>query len=74
MRVATTIVGDQVVHGILPDSEVFVSQFQASYEQPSLDTDVTLTESQAIDNETADKRYAPLEANEKAFRHLFVHR
>ena len=67
MRVATTIVGDQVVHGILPDSEVFVSQFQASYEQPSLDTDVTLTESQAIDNETADKRYAPLEANEKRF-------
>lgn len=67
MRVATTIVSDTIVHGVLPDSETFVSQFRASYDQPSLDAVVTLTDSAALDNATAEKNYAPLDRNEKRF-------
>ena len=67
MRVATTIVGDKVVHGILPDSDIFVTQFHASYDQPTLKTDVKIVRSDAIAHDVADKDYASLEANEKRF-------
>ena len=67
MRVATTIVGDKVVHGILPDSNTFVTQFHASYDQPTLDADVKIVHSDAIPHDVADKDYASLEANEKRF-------
>ncbi|MEI3478924.1 MAG: amidohydrolase family protein [Bilophila sp.] len=42
LRVAATIVGDKVVHGMLPDGDVFVSSFRAAYDQPTLDTEVTM--------------------------------
>ena len=67
MRVATTIVSDKVVHGVLPDSKTFFGQFGAAYEQPSLDTVVTVRSSQMIDNATADKNYAALESGERRF-------
>ena len=67
MRVASTIVADKVVHGVLPDSKTFISQFCAAYEQPTLDTVVTVQSSQMIDNATADKEYAALERGEKRF-------
>lgn len=67
MRVASTIVSDKIVHGVLPDSKTFISQFRAAYEQPTLDTVVTIQNSQMIDNATADKEYAALERGEKRF-------
>ena len=67
IRVATTIVGDDVVYGFLPDSKSFASKVYAGYEQPSLDTSVSMRDSQLIDDATAEKEYAALEANEKRF-------
>lgn len=49
MRVASTIVADKVVHGVLPDSKTFISQFCAAYEQPTLTPSVTVQSSQMID-------------------------
>lgn len=67
MRVATTIVGDDVVYGFLPDTKSFASTVYAGYDQPSLDAVVTMKDSQLIDDATAEKEYASLEANEKRF-------
>ena len=35
MRVTTTIVGDKVVHGVLPDTDFFVNSFRVAYDQPN---------------------------------------
>ena len=67
MRVATTIVGDDVVYGFLPDTKSFASTVYAGYDQPSLEAVVTMKDSQLIDDVTAEKEYASLEANEKRF-------
>lgn len=67
MRVATTSVGDDVVYGFLPDTKSFASTVYAGYDQPSLEAVVTMKDSQLIDDVTAEKEYASLEANEKRF-------
>lgn len=59
MRVAATIVDDKVVHGVLPDSDVYVGHFLASYEQPE-DGAAQVTDWSVIDNDEADKNYATL--------------
>lgn len=59
IRVASTIVGDEVVHGVLPDSETFAAQFKAAYIQPKGVTPGKV-QSEAIDAATAEKTYAPL--------------
>ncbi len=67
LRVATTIVNDNVVHGVLPDTDFFVNNFRAAYDQPSLDTVVGLRDRQYIDHATAEKNYAALNDGEKRF-------
>ena len=67
LRVAATIVGDKVVHGVLPDTDFFVNSFRVAYDQPTLDTDVTIADSQYIDHATAEKDYASLNDGEKRF-------
>ena len=67
LRVATTIVNDKVVHGILPDAKSFINQFRSSYNQPSLTSVVTVSDSQYIDDATAEKSYASINAGEKRF-------
>lgn len=59
IRVASTIVGDEVVHGVLPDDESFASQLAPAYIQPN---GVTVSEfdSKSIDAATAEKKYASL--------------
>ncbi len=59
IRVASTIVGDTVVHGVLPDDESFASQLAPAYIQPG---GVTPTDfkSQSLDPATAEKTYASL--------------
>ena len=67
MRVATTIVNDDVVYGVLPDAKNFAGKVLPGYEQPSLDAEVIMKDSRIIDDATAEKDYASLEANEKRF-------
>lgn len=64
MRVATTIVGDEPVHGVLPDSDTFASQLAPSYDQPN-GTSVSSFEGTAIDNAAAEKNYASLPVDSK---------
>lgn len=68
LRVAATIVGDDVVHGVLPDSNVFISNFRAAYDQPALDTKVALSKApEYISHADAEKNYASLNEGEKRF-------
>ena len=67
LRVAATIVGDRVVHGVLPDTDFFVNDFRAAYVQPASDTNVTIIDCQYIDHATAEKNYASLDVGEKRF-------
>ena len=65
MRVAATIVGGDVVHGILPASDIFVGQFAASYEQAdgvSMPHHITST---LISPKDAEKQFAPLPKDTK---------
>ena len=64
IRVASTIVGDKVVHGVLPDDESFASQLVPAYIQPNGVT-VSDFKPQSIDAATAEKTYAPLPAGAK---------
>ena len=63
MRVATTIVGDKVVHGILPDSEVLLGNISAGYGQLE-GVDVTGIEASALTKED-EKHYASIGKDEK---------
>ncbi len=68
LRVAATIVGDKVVHGMLPDGDVFVSSFRAAYDQPTLNTEVTMIGTpEFISHADAEKDYASLNEGEKRF-------
>ena len=66
MRVATTIVGDDASMASF-QYQSFASTVYAGYDQPSLEAVVTMKDSQLIDDVTAEKEYASLEANEKRF-------
>lgn len=59
LRVASTIVGDKLVHGVLPGSTDFTTRFSGSYEQPE-GVAVTKVNASSISRETADKEYAAL--------------
>lgn len=65
LRVTSTIVSDQVVHGVLPDSTTFVNQFRVAYQQAD---GVTVSNANAIQlaPEQAAKQYAPLPSGHKA--------
>ena len=59
LRVATTIVGDNVVHGFLPDDNAFVSLVNAGYAQAEGVT-VSNLNSSKIDHATAEKDYGAI--------------
>lgn len=59
MRVASTIVGDKVVHGILPDADTYLGQFFPSYDQAE-DVSAQVTDWSVLDPATAEKEYAAL--------------
>lgn len=61
LRIAATIVGDKVVHGVLPDSEALAGQLLPDYEE----TDLFGLVVEGISNADAEQRYAPLAAGEK---------
>ncbi len=66
MRVATTVVGGNVVHGVLPASDIFLGQFAASYEQAA---DVRMPKnvrSTLISPDEAAKQFAPLPKDSKS--------
>ena len=44
-----------------------MNSFRVAYDQPTLDTDVTIADSQYIDHATAEKDYASLNDGEKRF-------
>ena len=64
IRVATTVVGDNVVHGFLPDADAFVSQVNAGYGQADGVT-VSNLNSSPIDHATAEKNYGAIGKGEK---------
>ena len=72
IRVATTVVGDNVVHGFLPDADAFVSLVNAGYGQADGVT-VSNLNSSPIDHATAEKNYGAIGRGEKAPRHPPVH-
>lgn len=53
MRVAATIVGDRVVHGVLPDATHFMTPVRISYAQPRFDTTAALSGVQAVEAQPA---------------------
>ena len=64
IRVATTVVGDNVVHGFLPDADAFVSLVNAGYGQADGVT-VSNLNSSPIDHATAEKNYGAIGKGEK---------
>lgn len=66
IRVASTIVGDKVVYGVLPDSESFVSQLNVAYMQPNGVTPSNF-QYEVIDSATAEKKYASLPKGSNRF-------
>ena len=63
IRVTSTIVGDKVVHGILPDSESMVGQMSIGYAQPE-GVDVRELDYRQIAHATAEKNYGAIGAGE----------
>lgn len=61
LRIATTIVNDKVIHGVLPDSEIMAGQLFPGYE----DSDIEEFSVETIANIDAENKYAPLDDNEK---------
>ena len=64
IRVATTVVGDNVVHGFLPDADAFVSLVNAGYGQAD-GVAVSNLSSSKIDHATAEKNYGAIGKGEK---------
>ena len=63
IRVTSTIVGDEVVHGILPDSESMVGQMNIGYAQPE-GVDVSGLDYGQIAHAAAEKQYGAIGAGE----------
>ena len=63
MRVATTIVGDSVVYGILPDDDSMVGQLSAGYNQPD-GVAVSILEHGKIATADAEKNYGAIDAGD----------
>ncbi len=63
MRVATTIVDDAVIYGILPDSESMIGQMSAGYNQPDGVT-VKNLQYNAISRDEAEKNYGAIDAGD----------
>ena len=63
IRITSTIVGDKVIHGILPGSESMVGQLGIGYGQPD-GVDVSELNYEQIDHATAEKRYGAIGAGE----------
>lgn len=59
MRVAATIVGDDVVHGILPDADAFIGKLGAGYGQAE-GVSVSGLSSRAVSHEEAAKKYGAI--------------
>lgn len=53
MRVATTIVGDRVVYGVLPDDTSFMTPVCISYSQPRFDTTAAMSDVRPLQAKTA---------------------
>ena len=63
IRVATTIVDDKVIYGILPDSESMLGQLSAGYNQPDGVT-VRNLQYNAISKADAEKNYGAIDAGD----------
>lgn len=59
LRVTSTIVNDEVIHGVLPGSSVFVSQFRPAFIQAA-NVAVSNLSSSVVPQEVAVKNYASL--------------